>query len=57
MCSEQIAAAVSENGKLGVCGPVESGDAKTYIDGLKMVRRKPVQKSALHILPHSRMFL
>ena len=31
----QIAAAVSENGKLGVCGPVESGDAKTYIDGFK----------------------
>ncbi len=31
----QIAAAVSANGKLGVCGPVESGDAKTYIDGFK----------------------
>ncbi|MHC1771521.1 MAG: BMP family protein [Flexilinea sp.] len=31
----QIAAAISENGKLGVCGPVESGDAKTYIDGFK----------------------
>ena len=31
----QVAAAVSENGKLGVCGPVESGDAKTYIDGFK----------------------
>lgn len=31
----QVAAAVSPNGKLGVCGPVESGDAKTFIDGFK----------------------
>lgn len=31
----QIAAKYTNKGKLGVCGPVESGDAKTYIDGFK----------------------
>ncbi len=31
----QVAAKYTNNGKLGVCGPVESGDAKTYIDGFK----------------------
>ena len=31
----QVAAKYTDNGKLGVCGPVESGDAKTYIDGFK----------------------
>lgn len=30
-----IAAMFMDGGKLGVCGPVESGDAKTYIDGFK----------------------
>lgn len=31
----RIAAEFTNKGKLGVCGPVESGDAKTYIDGFK----------------------
>lgn len=30
-----VAAAYTNKGKLGVCGPVESGDAKTYTDGFK----------------------
>lgn len=31
----RVAAEFTDKGKLGVCGPVESGDAKTYIDGFK----------------------
>ncbi len=31
-----LAAAMSESGVLGVCGPVEAGDAKLYVDGFKM---------------------
>ncbi|WP_322806219.1 BMP family protein [Thermanaerothrix sp.] len=30
-----IAALMSKSGVLGVCGPVEAGDAKTYVDGFK----------------------
>lgn len=32
----EVAAKFTDGGKLGVCGPVESGDAKTYIDGFKV---------------------
>jgi basic membrane protein A len=30
-----VAALMSESGVLGVCGPVEAGDAKLYVDGFK----------------------
>ncbi|MBX7214786.1 MAG: BMP family protein [Thermoflexales bacterium] len=30
-----LAAKMSKSGVIGVCGPVEAGDAKTYVDGFK----------------------
>ncbi|MBP7601696.1 MAG: BMP family ABC transporter substrate-binding protein [Thermoflexales bacterium] len=30
-----LAAKLSKSGIIGVCGPVEAGDAKTYVDGFK----------------------
>ena len=36
----EIAARFTNGAKLGVCGPVESGDAKTYIDGFKVGAKK-----------------
>jgi basic membrane protein A len=30
-----LAAMISKSGKMGICGPVEAGDAKLYVDGFK----------------------